>query len=372
MSDDGIAVANFRYSQIYLRRTRAERFNERASNILKTLKQNIDNQLRENQGEVFEGFSRACLAIARLEGETSGSWIMDRLEKHLAENSCNWLLHRMILVGAGVDGKRMLPFVKRTIHEVLNPTYHPTSDQSYLAVQILASLFYTNSPTIAIEVFEENTETIFKEDSRELGVLIRSVRWAEGDAVDTWFRTFLSSDFSEANRSFAMQALIERAIERSEHNALPSLARDSMDLGDLRESEGLWIIAKLISDALEDHPEIQTKIFAEAYNAPTAEHAKRWVELISEMGTEEGVIIVFDLTEKWGESEMRVVSSLYPTHHIGGSMSFSGCFSNWHRSFHQSPKILNRLRKMSTSREEVLAVHASKALYWLERERLSR
>lgn len=324
-----------------------------------------------NNYAVQDELSGAFHALARLEGAPSGVWVIERIERYFDDRCWESLFHSMTLVGASFGGQRLLPFVRRTIHKVLNPEYRPTPDQTYRVVEAVAALLYSDAPELAVQILKNEAVPVFKNKEYEIARLMRIVRWVDSPRIDEWLKSFFTLDKPERLRSTALQVAIERAVDRRSYQELRALALEFIGIGDLRQSEGDWTIPRRMGEVLSEHPELRANIIGDAMGATTIAEARRWLCLLAGFETEKSVLVAFQLTERWGESQLGVVSSIFPSHQEGASLQFSGWGSPWRRNFYRTPAILARLTQMTRSSDEILRIAAQKALFWLERERLN-
>lgn len=368
-NESGYGSSRYRYDLIYERRHRTQAFRQSTSTLLTQLKLTIDQQLDINGGKTFQGLRSSLVAVARLEGASSGTWIMDRLEQYFPDGRWHELLHEIILVGAEISGRRLLPFAKGTIHDILHSN-HPQNDQSWRFRQVITVLFYTDAPELAIRLFNDHAQIIFHDSDYPIQLIIREVIWSNSNTVDSWLRAFFDPAKSEPLRAASMEVFIDRIVGRKAFGQLLEAVYQFIELGDLRRSEGAWSISSKLARIADDHTDIQKAILAAARTAPTLEHAQRWLFLITNIGAEESVLAALDITEKWGEAQMNVVSSLYPDQQTGASVGFHGSFANWRRTFHRLPNVMSRLRGMTASDDPILSDRAQRALNWIERERL--
>jgi hypothetical protein len=367
----GFGRSRYNYELISSRRGRSAQFAGSAAPTIAALKIVIDRCLADEQlRRTTDELSFAFLALARLEGAPSGEWVIERIERYFADRCWESLFHSMTLVGASFEGQRLLPFVRNTIHKVLNPDCYPTPDQTYLIVQALATLLYSDAPMLAFQTLENEAVPVFKDKEYEIALLLRIARWVLSPCIDDWLKTFFTLEKPERQRSTALQVAIERAVDRESYQELRTLALEFIHIGDLPQSEGDWTIPRRMREVLSEHAEVRANIIGDAMGATTIAQARRWLLLLAGFEIEQSVLMAFQLTERWGESQLGVVTSLFPSHQEGSSLQFCGWASHWTRNLCRSPAILARLTEMTRSSDEVLRIAAEKALFWLERERL--
>ena len=362
--------SRYKYELIPSRRGRSAEFAASAACTIAALKTAIDRCLADEQLRRTDELSGAFHALARMEGAPSGVWVIERIERYFGDRCWESLFHSMTLVGASFDGQRLLPFVCRTIHKVLNPEYHSTSDQTYRVVEALVTLLYSDAPELAVQILENDAVPVFKNKEYEIASLLRTARWVVSPRIDEWLKSFFTLDKPKRLCSTGLQVAIERAVDRQSYQELRALALEFIGIGDLWQSEGDWTIPRRMGEVLSEHPELRANIIGDAMGATTIAEARRWLCLLAGFETERSVLIAFQLTERWGESQLGVVSSIFPSHQEGASLQFSGWGSHWRRNFYRTPAILARLTEMTRGSDEILRIAAQKALFWLERERL--
>jgi hypothetical protein len=367
----GFGHSKYNYELISSRRGRCAEFAASAASTIAALRTVIDRCLADEQLRRTDELWGAFPALARLEGAPSGVWVIERIERYFGDRCSERLFHSMTLVGASFEGQRLLPFVRRTIHNVLNPEYHPTLDQTYRIVEALGALLYSDDPELAVRILENDAVLVFKNKECEIASLLTMARWVVSPRVDEWLKSFFTLDKPERLRSTAFQVAIERAVDRRSYQELRALALEFIGIGDLWQSEGDWTIPGRMGEVLSEHPELRANIIGDAMGATTIAEARRWLRLLAGFETEQSVLIAFQLTERWGESQLGVVSSIFPSRQDRSSLQFSGWVAHWRRHFYRSPAVLARLNEMTRASDAVRRIAAKKALFWLERERLN-
>lgn len=359
------------FELVSARRSRSTAFTASADSLIMALKSTIDHCICDENIRRNNGLDGAFLALARLEGGPSGAWVIERLEKYYGDQSCEGLFESMTLVGASFEGKRLLPFVQRTIHQVLHTQYQSNTDFTYQVVQSLTALLYSDAPELAGQLIDNEAAPIFKNGDFQTESLIRVSRWSASPWTDSWLKTFFSPKQPERLRSVAFHIAIDRAADRQSFDQLRELALLFIDLGNLETSEGDWTIPRRLGEILSAYPGHLATVIKDALEAKSVEEARRWLRLLGGFETDQAVLVAFQLAERFGEAQLNVVTCITPTHQDGASISFNGWGAPWRRTSWQFPAIFEHLVKMSQSSDTHLRLASEIALFWLDRERLT-
>jgi hypothetical protein len=264
-----------------------------------------------------------------------------------------------------------LPFAHKTIHEVLNPKYPPNTDYSHRAVEALITLLYSDAPELAGQLLEYEAAPIFKTKEFQIESLIRASRWVVSPWIDVWLKTFFAQEKPERLRSTAFHIAIDRAAERRSFSELRALASSFIGLGNLERSEGDWTIPRRLGEIFSQSPEHQAAVINDALSAKSIDEARRWMRLLGGFENDQSVLAVFQLAERFGESQLNAVSCISPSHQEGSSLFFTGWGAPWRRTAWQYPDVLAKLAQMAQSSDDHLSIASKHALFWLERERLT-
>jgi hypothetical protein len=365
-SDNGAANGSRnKFSLISERSQRAPEFSARVAPIVAQIRRQIEMIAENQQGD----YTLLLLAVARFEGAPAGEWILSVLERYSPTGNWEQLLHSAILVGAQFSCDRLLPFVQRTIHAVESPKYFDGQHDTYRITTALECLLFSDQPTMAFDRLEVLMKGPGRIGENDLASLIQLSRWVHLESVDTRIKPYLTHE-SEQVRAAAFLTAIERADKGGKVEQIYELAKLFAMSDEMRRSEGDWVITQRMARLLEDNPEFYPALILESSCAESLVEARRWLLLLNCLGGEAALNAAFDIAERWGETNVCVVSSLAPSNQQGGSLHFNGTLANWRRNFHLSRSCRDRLRLLESSADEAMRSAATRALNWIERERL--
>jgi len=359
------------YELVSTRRVRSAEFAATAASTIAVLKTAIDRCANDKQLCHTDQLHSAFLALARLEGAPAGAWVIERLEQYFGDKTWEYLFLDMTLVGASFEGKRLLPFVRRTIQEVLHPQYPSSTDDSHRVSHALIALLFSDAPELAGQLLENEAAPVFQHKEFQIESLIHVSRWVNSPWVDVWLRSYFNLKNSERLRSTALRIAVERAADRQDFAGLRALAAIFIELGNLERSEGDWTIPRRLGEILSEYPEHRIVVINDALGAKTIHEARRWLRLLGGFETDQSVLVAFQLAERFGESHLNAVGALAPSHQEGTNLSFTGWGAPWKRNTWQNPAIVERLAAMSQSADKDFRLASENALFWLERERLT-
>jgi hypothetical protein len=360
-----------RFNQIFLLRERHVQFCENVSDILISIRQRVEELASKEISSQHGDFASLLVAVARLEGNKASSWLVSMIETCSSESCWESVLHNAALLGLQLPGLRIHTILLRTVNAVRNPQYYDGRDESYRIELAAECLLFSDAPHLGVELMEQELATPSNRSpvcERDLANLIRLGRWTCQEAAKLDFTVFLNHSCEEI-RSAAFDTCLDIATAASDTTRILELARSFVRSQEMGRSEADWTIPGKIAKALVNAPQSKETLLSESHSAITIHEAKRWLRLLSHLGGESVVAVAFDFAEKWGDHNVEVVCSLYPLHH-GGGHSFSGFFANWRRNLCWSHSCLARLQKLLSSSDHQLGDSASRALHWMERERL--
>ena len=365
---DGFGAGRYRYDLIAERRHRTTEFAQRANPFLTAMKQRIEATPPPASERENDWIGACLLAVARLEGSASGMWILDQLENHFPGSPCDGLLHAMTLVGAEFPAERLLPFVRGTIDKVLHPEFHPGYDEGFRITQILAALFHSDDPRQAIALVKGDAASFFSGDNHQLLTLLDAVADIESPDVEAWFAELAEDTLRGSVSARAKRLTLERVAGRQAWDELRILARRYLVIRNVRRQHESFDLLRWLGEVAGEHPELANGLVADSTETGSVDEALGWVTLLSHLPSEDAALSALDLTERWGESELGVVSSMFPqSQDEGGGSCFSGPFANWRHNFHCSPQIVARLEAFERSDEPILRGASTRALIWFER-----
>jgi hypothetical protein len=353
-----------RFDLVYERRSARKFLGNPASSYEALIKEAIDQHLTRRHDYLSPELSKAFCAVARFASAGCEAWILDRLERHFPKAGAESIFECMTLAGCLLPGRRILPFVQRTITAVLGEAQE-NRDQIHSVSKALVSLFFSDAPSLAIQLLAGEAAWFLK--SHEMKWLLDKLYWEQSDEVDEWLEQLLSVNLECAETIDAIWGcLVRRAKHRNDHTALIALAHRMAQVGfDYKQTYSAWQIISESAVACED---FRNSLFSLARIAKSASEAAGWLRLISGIGTASGVKVVLELAERF-EEQLGVVKSITPQQK-GTSLTFHGWFYLCRGLYYRSPDTVTKLHEFVASPNHTLRVAAERALLWLERERI--
>lgn len=359
-----------RYDLIYERRLRRKSLGELALHYDAAIKNAIDQHLTRRYTYLPTELLEAFCAVARFAVADFEGWILDRLELHFSKTGAESILEYITLAGGLLPGVRIWPFVRNTITCVVRET-RGQHDQTYLLTKALVSLFFTDTPDLAIELLESETAWFLK--SYQFRWLLGILAWERSALVGTWLEQLLDRDVERTETLDAIfECLLERSRRENDRAAIVAIANRIARAG---ASVMQSYSARRTIVEMESRDEIlRYQLLALAGAAQNIDEAAGWLIFISEIGTAEGIRVAFELAERFGE-QLGVLNSLAPAMQEGTSLRFQGWFyfgggTRRTGALYRLPDIIAKLHEFTGSPEPAMRVAADRALLWIERERI--
>jgi hypothetical protein len=366
----GSAHSSPRFDLIYEKRSARKSLGELASQYDAEIKKAIDLHLTQYSNYRSAALFSALCALARIAGPDSESWILQRLERYFPAAGNESLLEYITLAGGLLPGHRILPFVRNTIGSVLSETWSQ-HDQTYLVTKALISLFFSDSPELAIELLEGKVDWYLK--SYQFRSLLGMLTWERSAAVDAWLEQLLSREFERTDpRDAIFECLVERARHRNDSAAILALADRIARAGaNIMQS---YSARRMICEYAAGDEALNTQLLASARSAQNINEATGWLTFISEIGNAEGVRVAFELADRFGE-QLGVVGSIAPRTQQGMSLSFQGWLYFGGKRlggvlYNRFPDIIAKLHEFTVSPDPAMRDAAGRALLWIEHERI--
>lgn len=275
-------------------------------------------------------------------------------------------METVTLAGGSLPGDRILPFVRNTVTFALSEPW-TNHDKSFLVTKALGSLFFSDSPGLAIALLKGEAAWFLK--SHQFRSLLQMLVWERSPLVDTWLQGLVgeSIDLSVA----ALECLAERALKTNDQ---PAALEVASRLAEMTHLDLPGMARRGITRLAGESESFRGQIFARAKAAQSITVAAGWLRFISEIGGNDGVRTAFELADRFGE-QLGVVSSIAPYQQEGTSLSFHGWFYRLggirsSLALYYLPEIMARLHAFATSSDPVMGVAAERALLWIERERI--
>src|SRR5271166_921813 len=208
-----------RFDLIYEKRSARKPLDEQAVECETVIKRAIDERLSKHPINQSHPIFSALSALARLSGPNNESWILERLERYFLDARVESILETITLAGGSLTGDRILPFVRNTIAFALSEPWS-NQDKSFLVTKALISLFFSDSPGLAIALLKAEAAWFLR--SHQFRSLLQMLVWERSPVVDAWLRELAgeSGDTAEA----VLQCLAERALKRNDRPAALEVA----------------------------------------------------------------------------------------------------------------------------------------------------
>jgi len=259
--------------------------------------------------------------------------------------------------------------VRKTVAFALSEPWS-NYDKTFLVTKALISLFFSDSPGLAIELLKGEVAWFLR--SHQFRSLLQMLVWERSSVVDILLRELSSHDFeSDDTREAVLECLAERALKRNDHPAVLEAASQLIEVTRLNPAS---MARRGISRLAAENESFRRRLFAQARAAQSINEAAGWLRFISEIGGNDGVRAAFELAERFGE-QLGVVSSLAPNKQEGTSLGFQGWFyriggARSSRALYYLPDIMAKLHDFASSPDPVMGAAAERALLWIERERI--
>lgn len=357
-----------RFDLIYDKRSNRKPLAEQASKYELAIKQAIDLRLGERPSNPSPVLSALC-ALARFSFPDFGSWILERLERYFHDAPIESVLETITLAGDLLPGRQILPFVRNTIASARSEPWS-NHDKSYLVTKALISLFYSDSPGLAIELLKGDVAWFLK--SYQFRLVLRMLVWERSPVVDAWLRELSNQELGSTDtQEVVLDCRVERALKRSDQAAVLEIATQ---LVEVTNSNPASMARQGITRLAAENESFRAQLFARAKIAQSISEAGGWLRFISEVGSEEGVRVALELAERFGE-QLGVVSSIAPSSQEGTSLRFLGWFyviggTGFSRALYYVPDIMTKLHNFAASPDPTMGAAAERALLWIERQRI--
>ena len=123
--------------------------------------------------------------------------------------------------------------------------------------------------------------------------------WERSPAVDEWLvHVFDTGGQPSDTRYTILACLLERALKRNDDTSVLRLVRRLAAMPDINQA---FMPIRAITQRSAKDDSFRGEILAQARAAQSIEEAAGWLKLISEIGTDEGVRVAFELAERFGE-----------------------------------------------------------------------
>jgi hypothetical protein len=203
-----------------------------------------------------------------------------------------------------------------------------------------------------------------------MAALLMYLSTNDASQVRDWLRNNEMRFLSDARLATCwmkiMIADLDDPVVRERLLSLPSrLAKAKLDF------DAISSVTRAMADGIARFPEAYSATLERAREANDIQEAEIWLHILGELGDDPRLVLIgLEVGKRFGLA-LGIIESLFPFKEDSNQMQFRGCFAGHGTRQYRFQHVVSALGAIALvgTKEERRA--ASKALFWIERERLA-